>query len=94
MPSVVTIESLLDARRVWRGQAVATPSAHYQPTGNTALDAVLPWGGWPDAALSEILVAATGTGNCPAVLPTETGHKARPFTSLTISVDFPLRRLL
>jgi hypothetical protein len=70
MPSVVTIESLLDAGRVWRGQAVATPSAQCQPTGNSALDAVLPGGGWPDAALSEILVAATGTGELRLLWPT------------------------
>ena len=71
MSSVVTIESLLDARRVWRGQGVASPSAHGQPTGNAALDAVLPGGGWPDAALSEIQQsAATGKGELHRLWPT------------------------
>ena len=61
MSSVVALDRLLDTRRVWRGQAVVPPSAS-QPTGHAALDAALPGGGWPDAALSEILSAAIGIG--------------------------------
>lgn len=70
MSAVVTLESLLDAQRVWRGQAVTSRSANCLPTGNAALDAVLPGGGWPSAALSEILVAATGTGELRLLWPT------------------------
>ena len=47
---------------VWRGNAlgsVATPSA---PTGFPALDAELPGGGWPVAALAEILPRHEGIG--------------------------------
>jgi hypothetical protein len=69
MSSVVALDRLLDARRVWRGQAVSTVSSP-QPTGHAALDTALPGGGWPDSALSEILVAATGIGELRLLWPT------------------------
>jgi hypothetical protein len=69
MSSVVALDRLLDTRRVWRGQAVVSHSAR-QPTGHTELDAALPGGGWPDAALSEILVVATGLGELRLLWPT------------------------
>lgn len=69
MSSVVALDRLLDARRIWRGQAsIAAPSA--QPSGYTALDAVLPGGGWPESALSEILIAASGIGELRLLWPT------------------------
>lgn len=69
MSSVVALDRLLDTRRVWRGQpAVAAPSR--QPTGFAALDQVLPGGGWPEAALSEILFAAPGMGELGLLWPT------------------------
>lgn len=69
MSSIATLDRLIDTRRVWRGQAIAPPSAR-QPTGHAALDAALPSGGWPDAALSEILVAASGLGELRLLWPT------------------------
>ncbi|HTN30886.1 MAG TPA: translesion DNA synthesis-associated protein ImuA [Pseudomonas sp.] len=69
MSSVVALDRLLDTRRVWRGQAVIAASAS-QPTGHAELDAALPGGGWPDAALSEILVAASGLGELRLLWPT------------------------
>lgn len=69
MSSVVVLDRLFDTRRIWRGQPVdATPSRH--PTGFAALDQVLPGGGWPEAALSEILVAAIGLGELRLLWPT------------------------
>ncbi|WP_286786390.1 MULTISPECIES: translesion DNA synthesis-associated protein ImuA [Pseudomonas] len=65
----VALDSLLDQRRVWRGQAESRP-AIAQPTGHAALDAVLPAGGWPEAALSEILIAAEGIGELQLLWPT------------------------
>lgn len=63
------LSGLLDARQVWRGRAA--PAVHgEQPTGWAALDAVLPAGGWPAAALSEILLPADGVGELQLVLPT------------------------
>lgn len=69
MSSVVAIDHLLNERRIWRGQGIVAPSGH-QPTGNAALDASLPGGGWPEAALSELLVEAPGIGELRVVLAT------------------------
>lgn len=69
MSAVPAIESLIAERRVWRGRpATLPPSA--QPTGIAALDAALPTHGWPEAALTEILLPADGVGELQVVLPT------------------------
>lgn len=64
-----SIDALLADRRVWRGQPVALPPAR-QPTGLMGLDDALPTGGWPDAALSELLLPADGVGELGLLLPT------------------------
>ena len=69
MGAVMPLESLLDARRVWRGQSHATPSATC-PTGHAALDSALPTGGWPEAALTELLLPAPGMGELQLLWPT------------------------
>ncbi len=69
MGSVVALEALLQDRRVWRGQtAVVSPST--QPTGHEDLDRRLPGGGWPEHALSEILLTAPGVGELQLLWPT------------------------
>lgn len=69
MGSVVSLSTLLDERRVWRGQPAATPAAGH-PTGFAELDAALPSAGWPEAALTEILLAAEGVGELQLLWPT------------------------
>ncbi|KGM56317.1 CDP-6-deoxy-delta-3,4-glucoseen reductase [Lysobacter daejeonensis GH1-9] len=69
MGTVMPLEALLDARRVWRGQSHAPPSSTC-PTGHAELDAALPTGGWPEAALSELLVPAPGVGELQLLWPT------------------------
>ena len=69
MGAVVALDSLFNGGRVWKGRP-ATPPASVHPTGLAALDAVLPTGGWPEAALSEILMAKEGVGELQLVLPT------------------------
>lgn len=69
MGAVVSLDSLLDQRRVWRGQPAA-PLPGLQPTGHARLDAALPMGGWPEAALSEILHAGEGVGELRLLWPT------------------------
>jgi hypothetical protein len=69
MSAVVALSGLFDARQIWRGRAAPVPAGE-QPTGWAALDAVLPAGGWPAAALSEILLPADGVGELQLVLPT------------------------
>ena len=69
MGAVVALETLLDARSVWRGRA--TPAAETcQPTGHPGLDDLLPQRGWPERALTEILHPADGVGELSVVLPT------------------------
>ncbi|MEQ1438955.1 translesion DNA synthesis-associated protein ImuA [Fontimonas sp. SYSU GA230001] len=65
--------------RLWRGSAAAALRA--EATGHAALDAVLPGGGWPLGALSEILHPHPGVGELTLVLPllarlTGAGHHA------------------
>jgi len=42
---------------VWRADALAAPRAHTLSSGDAALDAQLPGGGWPVGALTELLQA-------------------------------------
>ena len=69
MGAVVALDSLFNGGRVWKGRTAAPP-ASVHPTGLAALDTVLPSGGWPEAALSEILVAQQGVGELRLVWPT------------------------
>ena len=57
------------SRRVWRGQPATQAPVDAVATGWAALDAVLPGGGWPAAALSEILLPADGVGELRLVWP-------------------------
>jgi len=56
---------------VWRGRDVrSTERAHAGvPTGFRALDAALPGGGWPIAALTEILAVHEGIGELELLVP-------------------------
>lgn len=69
MGHVVALDALLSDRRIWRGQPAAPPRTA-QPTGLAALDDALPSGGWPDAALTELLLPADGVGELRLLLPT------------------------
>ncbi|WP_342309648.1 translesion DNA synthesis-associated protein ImuA [Pseudomonas fluorescens] len=69
MGAVVALDSLFNGGRVWKGRP-SVPPASVHPTGLAALDAVLPTGGWPESALSEILMAKDGVGELQLVLPT------------------------
>lgn len=69
MGARVALSNLLDARQIWRGRAMPVPAGD-QPTGWLALDAALPAGGWPDAALTEILLPVDGVGELSLLLPT------------------------
>lgn len=71
MGSVVALDTLFDQRRVWKGK-VARPQPSAQPTGIAELDAVLPSGGWPESALSEVLLPAEGCGELQLLWPTVT----------------------
>jgi len=65
-----SLDGLISQRRVWRGQSSAPVSASEQSTGWAALDAALPARGWPDAALTELLLPADGIGELQLLWPT------------------------
>jgi len=68
--AALSLDGLLSQRRVWRGQSAITTPAIEQPTGWPSLDAALPTRGWPDAALSELLLPADGIGELQLLWPT------------------------
>ncbi|MFJ3483052.1 translesion DNA synthesis-associated protein ImuA [Pseudomonas sp. NPDC090202] len=69
MGAVVSLDALLDERRVWKGRS-EVQSVAAQPTGHALLDRALPLGGWPPAALTEILIPAHGSGELRLLWPT------------------------
>ncbi len=71
--ALLSIDTLLADRRLWRGQPGSLP-ASTEPTGHAALDAALPARGWPEAALTEILLTADGMGELRLLLPTLARH--------------------
>ncbi|MDZ4016833.1 translesion DNA synthesis-associated protein ImuA [Pseudomonas sichuanensis] len=70
MGAVVDLDRLLDQRQVWRGRQAQARPIGLQPSGHAALDARLPEGGWPAAALSELLLASPGVGELQLLWPT------------------------
>jgi cell division inhibitor SulA/protein ImuA len=54
--------SILAHPAVWRGDQLSRVASASIPTGFAALDAELPGGGWPTAALTEILPQHAGIG--------------------------------
>lgn len=66
-PRGESLQALLRDARLWQGDRQAPLRA--LATGHAALDALLPGGGWPCAALSEIVYAAPGVGELQLVMP-------------------------
>ncbi|MGH8612812.1 MAG: translesion DNA synthesis-associated protein ImuA [Gammaproteobacteria bacterium] len=65
----MSLEAILSDPRVWRlghESPVASPTI---PTGFAELDALLPGGGWPLGALTEILTNVEGIGALRLILP-------------------------
>ncbi|HET9048490.1 MAG TPA: translesion DNA synthesis-associated protein ImuA [Chiayiivirga sp.] len=80
MGEVASLQSLLSSQTVWRAGRAAVPRADGEPTGHAALDALLPQGGWPAHAITELLLPADGMGELSLVLPTlaRLSHAGRP----------------
>ncbi|MBB1087102.1 translesion DNA synthesis-associated protein ImuA [Lysobacter sp. SG-8] len=70
MAAVVALEDMLAARTLWHAGRLAAGGADGEPTGHAALDALLPQGGWPRAALTELLLPADGVGELALLVPT------------------------
>lgn len=54
---------------LWRGSECASVNLPSLPTGFPALDALLPGGGWPRGALTELLPTCLGVGEMRLILP-------------------------
>ena len=88
MAAVVAIDALLRDPRLWRGQDTPAPARSPHATGVAALDAVLPTGGWPEAALVEILFAADGLGELSLLLPALAALSARQQPILVVAPPY------
>lgn len=64
-----SLEEVLNHPAVWRGSECARVAVASVPTGFAELDAVLPGGGWPAGALTEIYSERPGTGELQLVMP-------------------------
>jgi len=65
-----TLEKLLQNPRLWRGRDQAnTPGWQGLPSGYPKLDRYLPGGGWPQHALTEILLEHYGMGELQLLMP-------------------------
>jgi hypothetical protein len=64
-----SLESVLQHPGVWRGDQRAQAAEAALPTGFAALDEVLPGGGWPRGALTELLIARQGIGELRLLTP-------------------------
>lgn len=69
MSAALSLVDVLRDPRVWRGSADAVALAT-EPTGHATLDAALPGQGWPQHALSEILIPLDGIGELALIVPT------------------------
>jgi hypothetical protein len=63
------LHALLRSPHIWKMETVAAGNMQALSTGFAWLDAQLPGGGWPRAALSEILVDAPGRGELTLLMP-------------------------
>lgn len=65
-----SLDTLLSRQTVWRAGRAPLAPARGEPTGFDAFDALLPQGGWPCAALTELLLPCDGIGELSLLLPT------------------------
>lgn len=65
-----TLDALLSAQTVWKAGRAPVSAAGGEPSGHAALDALLPQGGWPRRALTELLLPADGVGELALLMPT------------------------
>ena len=64
-----SLETVLQHPGIWRGNQRAQTAAEALPTGFTELDEVLPGGGWPRGALTEVLLSRQGIGELRLLTP-------------------------
>lgn len=67
--AIFSAKSPLHHPAVWRGDGLARTTLPGVPTGFAALDNILPGGGWPTGALTEILAEQEGIGELSLIAP-------------------------
>ena len=70
MQATTSIDGMLAARTLWHAGRHAAIAPAGEPTGHAGLDALLPQGGWPKRALTELLLPADGLGELGLLMPT------------------------
>jgi hypothetical protein len=63
------MEAVLRHPGIWRGDQCAPAAGETVPTGFAELDELLPGGGWPHGALTEILAEREGIGELHLLMP-------------------------
>lgn len=70
MSTSTELEQLLAGnQQIWRADGLGESRLPTLPTGHAALDAVLPGGGWPVGALTELIVPHWGIGELRLLAP-------------------------
>ena len=69
VPMVPALDLVLSNPAVWRGDQYAKVAVESIPTGFAELDAQLPGGGWPRAALTELLTSRRSIGELRLLVP-------------------------
>jgi hypothetical protein len=64
----MTLDALLQRADIWRGDRLTT-GIKSVPSGFAELDALLPGGGWPQGALTEIMMTRQGIGALRLLMP-------------------------
>ena len=64
----IPLHALLEHANLWRGEECAR-TVPALPSGFSALDACLPGGGWPKAALTELFLPIEGIGEFALLMP-------------------------
>jgi hypothetical protein len=64
-----SLELVLQHPGIWRGNQRAQTAEEALPTGFAALDELLPGGGWPRGALTELLIGRQGIGELRLLMP-------------------------
>ena len=106
-PRVAAVQDALGrwADRLWSGAQFAAVSQPALPTGYPALDAELPSGGWPASGLTELLLAAPGSGEWRLLAPTLREQAAtrpvvciapplQPYAPALLALGLPLQRFV
>ena len=86
----MNLSEVLARPDIWRGDRFATAALPTVASGFVELDAVLPGGGWPRGALTELLLDSSGLGEISLLMPALLRIKAMDGWSVLIAPPHPL----